>query len=193
MHGRRGQRDEHAEDAVPRVGAGPVHVVEHEHGGFRHLVEGAHGRARARVHVARVEAHGQQRCVAGVVDVPGQPTQGGDDPVVQLPGVDVEVIEGEPGRRATPRPGPLGERGGLAETRRRRHDRDPVARDDGVQERREPRPLDGGVGRLRRRHQEPWRRHPSRRPRANHSPDDRNRDPRRTGHRGTGFRAPGAG
>ena len=115
MHGRRDVRDEHAEDAVPRVGAGPVHVVDHEHGGFRHLVECAHGRARARVHVARVEAQGQQRCVAGVVDVPGEPAQGGDDPVVQLPGVDVEVVEGEPGRRAAPRPGPLGERGGLAE------------------------------------------------------------------------------
>ena len=47
VHGRRSVRDEHAEDAVPRVGAGPVHVVDHEHGGFRYLVECAHGRAPA--------------------------------------------------------------------------------------------------------------------------------------------------
>ena len=145
VHGRRSVRDEHAEDAVPSVGAGPVHVVDHEHGGFRYLVECAHGRGRARVHVARVEAQGQQRCVAGVVDVPGEPAQGGDDPVVQLPGVDVEVVEGEPGRRAAPSPGPLGERGGLAEPCGRGHDRDPVARDGGVEQRGEARPLDGGV------------------------------------------------
>ena len=37
--------------------------------------------------------------------------------MVQLPGVYVEVVEGEPGRRAAPRAGPLGECGGLAEPR----------------------------------------------------------------------------